>query len=91
MLTASKVKVRESQFQYDQRIGAPLIFIDVTTLKVEKICQIILRKYGKWRTNVMEGAISIPTRAHEKLKKELEKCRNKIGTFEKNYVEKMGG
>jgi hypothetical protein len=39
----------------------------------------------------MEGAISMPTRAHEKLKKELEKCRNKIGTFEKNYVEKMGG
>ncbi len=90
MLTASKVKVRESQFHYDQGIGAPLISVDVTTLKVEKVCQDTLRKYGKWRTNVME-AISMPTRAHEKLKKELEKCRNQIGVFGKNYMEKMGG
>jgi hypothetical protein len=91
MLTASKVKVRGSQFDYDQGIGAPLISIDVTTLKVEKVCQDILRKYGKWRINVMEGAISMPTRAYEKLKKELEKGRNQIEIFEKNYMQKMGG
>jgi len=84
MLTTSKVKVGESQFHYDQGISAPIITIDVTMLKVEKVCQDILRKYGKGRTNVMEEAISMPTRAHEKLKKELEKCRNQIGTFEKN-------
>ncbi len=90
MLTTSKVKSGESQFHYDQGIGAPLISIDVTVLKVEKVCLDMLRKYGKWRTNVME-AISMPTRAREKLKKELEKGRNQIGTFEKNYMEKMGG
>ena len=89
MLTTSKVKVEESQFHYNQGIGAPLSSIDVTILKVEKICQIILRKYGKWRTNVME-TISVPTRAHEKLEKEQEKCRNEIGTIEKEYMEKMG-
>jgi hypothetical protein len=91
MLTTSKVKVGESQFRCNQGIGAPLISIDVTVLKVEKVCLDMLRKYRKWRTNSMEGAISMPTRAHEKLKKELEKCRNQIGTFEKNYVEKIGG
>jgi ribosomal protein L3 len=90
MLTTSKVKLGESQFHYDQGIGAPLISIDVTVLKVEKVCLDMLRKYRKWRTNSME-AISMPTRAHEKLKKELEKCRNQIGTFEKNYMEKIGG
>ncbi len=90
MLTTSKDKVGESQFHYNQGIGAPLISDDVTLLKVEKVCLDMLRKYVKWRTNVME-AISMPTRAHEKLKKEQEKCRNQIGTFGKNYMEKMGG
>jgi hypothetical protein len=90
MLTTSKVKLGESQFHYDQGIGAPIISIDVTVLKLEKVCQDILRKYRKWRTNSME-AISMPTQAHEKLKKELEECRNQIGTFEKNFVEKIGG
>jgi hypothetical protein len=91
MLATSKAKVGESQFHYNQGIGAPLISIDVTMLKVEKVYQDILRKYGKWKTNVLEGAISMPTQAHEKLKKELEKGRNHIGTFKKNYMEKMGG
>lgn len=91
MLTTSKVKVGESQFRSNQGIGAPIISIDVTVFKVEKVCLDMLRKYRKWRTNSMEGAISMPTRVHEKLKKELEKCRNQIGTFEKNYVEKIGG
>jgi hypothetical protein len=90
MLATSKAKVGESQFRCNQGIGAPLISIDVTMLKVEKVCQDILRKYGKWKTNVLE-AISMPTQAHEKLKKELEKGRNHIGTFKKNYMEKMGG
>jgi hypothetical protein len=90
MLTTSKAKVGESQFHYDQGIGAPLFSIDVTLLKVEKVCLDMLRKYRKWRTNVLE-AISMPTQAHEILKKELEECRNQIGTFEKNYVEKIGG
>jgi hypothetical protein len=90
MLTTSKVKLGESQFHYDQGIGAPIISIDVTVLKLEKVCQDILRKYRKWRTNSME-AISMPTQAHEKLKKKLEECRNQIGTFEKNFVEKIGG
>jgi hypothetical protein len=90
MLATSKAKVGESQFHYNQGIGAPLISIDVTMLKVEKVCQDILRKYGKWKTNVLE-AISMPTQAHEKLKKELEKGRNHIWTFKKNYMEKMGG
>ena len=91
MLATSKAKVGESQSHYNQGIGAPLISIDVTMLKVEKGCQYILRKYGKWKTNALEGAISMPTQAHEKLKKELEKDRNHIGTFKKNYMEKMGG
>jgi hypothetical protein len=91
MLTTSKVKVGESQFRPNQGIGAPLISIDVTVFKVEKVCLDMLRKYRKWRTNSMEGAISMSTLVHEKLKKELEKCRNQIGTFEKNYVEKIGG
>ena len=90
MLATSKAKVGESQFHYNQGIGAPLLSIDVTMLKVEKVRQDILRKHGKWRTNVLE-AISMPTQAHEKLKKELEKGRNHIGTFKKNYMEKMGG
>jgi hypothetical protein len=76
MLTTSKVKVGESQFRSNQGIGAPIISIDVTVFKVEKVCLDMLRKYRKWRTNSMEGAISMPTRVHEKLKKELEKCRN---------------
>jgi hypothetical protein len=91
MLATSKAKVGESQFHYNQGIGAPLISIDVTMLKVEKVCQDILRKYGKWKTNVLEEAISMPTQAHEKLKKELEKGRNHIGIFKKNYMKKMGG
>ncbi len=91
MLATSKAKVGESQFRCNQGIGAPLISIDVTMLKVEKVCLDILRKYRKWRTNVLEEAISMPTQAHEKLKKELEKSRNHIGTFKKNYMEKMGG
>jgi hypothetical protein len=90
MLTTSEVKIGESQFHYNQGIGAPLISVDVTMLKMKKVCLDILRKYGKWRTAVME-AISMSTRTHEKLKKELEKCRNQIGTFEKNYMEKMCG
>jgi hypothetical protein len=90
MLTTSKVNVGESQFRCNQGIGAPLISIDVTMLKGEKVCLDMLRKYGEWKTNVLE-AISMPTQAHEKLKKELEKGRNQIGTFEKNYMEKMDG
>ena len=90
MLTTSKVKVGESQFRCKQGIGAPLISIDVTVLKVEKVCLDMLRKYRKWRTNSMEGAISMPTRAHEKLKKELGKCRNQIGTFKKKLHGKDG-
>jgi hypothetical protein len=90
MLTTSKLKVGESQFHYNQGIGAPLISIDVTMLKLEKVCVDVLRKHGKWKTDFMER-ISILLRAYEMLKEELEKCRNQIGTFEKNYMEKMGG
>jgi hypothetical protein len=90
MLTTSKLKVGESQFHYNQGIGAPLISIDVTMLKIEKVCVHVLRKHWKWRTDVMER-ISMLLRAYEMLKEELEKFRNQIGTFEKNYMEKMGG
>jgi hypothetical protein len=85
MLATSKAKVGESQFRCNQGIGAPLISIDVTVLKVEKVCLDMLRKYRKWRTHSME-AISMPTQAHEKLKKELEKGRNHIGTFKKSQA-----
>jgi hypothetical protein len=88
MLTTSKLKVGESQFHYNQVIGAPLISIDVTMLKMEKVCVNVLRKHGKWRTDVMER-ISMLLRAYEMLKEELEKRRNQIRTFEKNYMEKM--
>ncbi len=59
-------------------------------LKVEKVCVDVLRKHGKRRTDVMERILML-LRAQEMLKEELEKCRNQIGTFEKNYMEKMGG
>jgi hypothetical protein len=88
MLTTSKVKVVESQYHHNQGIGEPLISIDVTMLKMEKVCVNVLRKHGKWRTDVMER-ISMLLRAYEMLKEELEKRRNQIRTFEKNYMEKM--
>jgi hypothetical protein len=76
MLTTSKVKVGESQLHYDQGIGAPLISIDITMLKMDKLCLDVLRKYGKWRTNIIE-AISMPTRAHEKTKERAGKVQKR--------------
>lgn len=90
MLTTSKVKVGESQYHHNQGIGEPLISIDVTMFKVEKVCVDVLRKHGKWRTDVM-GRISMLLRAHEMLKEELEKCRNQIWTFEKITWKRWGG
>jgi hypothetical protein len=82
MLTTSKLKVGESQFHYNQVIGAPLISIDVTMLKMEKVCVNVLRKHGKWRTDVMER-ISMLLRAHEMLKEELESAETRSGHLKK--------
>jgi hypothetical protein len=54
MLTTSKIKVGESQFHYNQGIGVPLISIDVSMLKIEKLCVDVLCKHGKWKTDVVE-------------------------------------
>jgi hypothetical protein len=57
MLTTLKVKVRERQVHYiDQIIVKSLNSVNRMMLKRVKLnVDIILRKYGKWKSDAMEG------------------------------------
>jgi hypothetical protein len=56
MLTTLKVKVRERQVHYiDQIIVKSLNSVNRMMLKRVKLNVDILRKYGKWKSDAMEG------------------------------------
>jgi hypothetical protein len=56
MLTTLKVKVRERQVHYiDQIIVRSLNSVNRMMLKRVKLNVYILRKYGKWKSDAMEG------------------------------------
>ncbi|MDF2728061.1 MAG: hypothetical protein K0S84_1604 [Nitrososphaera sp.] len=56
MLTTLKVKVRERQVHYiDQIIVRSLNSVNRMMLKRVKLNVDILRKYGKWKSDAMEG------------------------------------
>ena len=56
MLATLKVKVRERQVHYiDQIIVRFLISVNRMMLKRVKLNVDILRKYGKWKSDAMDG------------------------------------
>jgi hypothetical protein len=86
--TPKVIKMGQGQFQYIDQ-GAPPISVHDNMPEMEKLCVDALRKLEKSKTNFTSKA-SIPLRAYEMLKEELEKCRKLIRTFGRKYMEKMG-
>ena len=85
---ARVIKMGRGQFHYIDQ-GAALISVHGNMREMEKLCVEVFRKIEKSKTNFTSKA-SIPLRAYEMLKEELEKCRKLIRTFGRKYMEKMG-
>ena len=86
--TPKVIRMGQGQFHYIDQ-GAALISVHCNMREMEKLCVDALRKLEKSKTNLTSKA-SIPLRAYEMLKEELEKCRKLIRTFGRKYMEKMG-
>lgn len=86
--TPKVIKIGQGQFHYIVH-DAALISVLGNMREMEKLCVDTLRKLEKSKTNFTSKA-SIPLRAYEMLKEELEKCRKLIRTFGRKYMEKMG-
>ena len=83
--TPKFIKMGQGQFQYIDQ-GAPPISVHDNIPEIEKLRVDDLRKLEKSKTNFTSKA-SIPLRAYEMLKEELEKCRKLIRTFGRMYIE----
>jgi hypothetical protein len=86
--TPKVIKMGQGQFHYIGQ-GTLLISVHGNMPEMEKLCVDDLRKLEKSKTNCTNKA-SIPLRAYEVLKEELEECRKLIRTFGRKYIEKMG-
>jgi 4-diphosphocytidyl-2C-methyl-D-erythritol kinase len=86
--TPKVIRMGQGQFHYIDQVAA-LISVHDNMREIEKLCVDALRKLEKSKTNFTSKA-SIPLRAYEVLKDELEKCRKLIRTFGRKYMEKMG-
>lgn len=86
--TPKVIRMGQGQFHYIDQVAA-LISVHGNMREMEKLCVDALRKLEKLKPNFTSKA-SIPLRAYEMLKEELEKCRKLIRTFGRKYMEKMG-
>ncbi len=86
--TPEVIKIRQRQFHYIDQ-DAALISVHGNMSEMEKLCVDDLRKLEKSKINFTSKA-SIPLRAYEMQKEELEKCRKLIRTFGRKYMKNMG-
>jgi hypothetical protein len=86
--TPEVIKIGQGQFHYIDQ-DAALISVHGTMSEMEKLCVDDLRKLEKSKINFTSKA-SIPLRAYEMQKEELEKCRKLIRTFGRKYMKNMG-
>jgi hypothetical protein len=86
--TPEVIKIGQGQFHYIDQ-DAALISVHGNMSEMEKLCVDDLRKLEKSKTNFTSKA-SIPLRAYEMQKEELEKCRKLIRTFGRKYMKNMG-
>jgi hypothetical protein len=86
--TPKVIGMGQGQFHHIDQ-GAPLISVHGNMREMEELCLDDLHKLEKSKTKFTNKA-SIPLRAYEMLKEELEKCRKLIRTFGRKYMEKMG-
>ena len=86
--TPKVIRMGQGEFHYIAQ-DATLISFHGNMSEMEKLCVDALRKLEKSKTNLTSKA-SIPLRAYEMLKEELEKCRKLIRTFGRKYMKNMG-